>query len=99
MNSPFGATQGDAGDGVPVGLLRAHTALVFNTSNTPHSRELRVFGDPLQRMWKNCVFDLCGVERFHRVMYGVVVTSTLEQRKAWLKETAETVQQFFKYQR
>ena len=85
----------DAGDGVPVGLLRAHTALVFNTSNTPRPREMRAFGDPLEALWKNCIFDLCGVERFHRVMFGVIVTSTVEQRRAWLEEVMEIVQRFF----
>jgi NAD(P)H dehydrogenase (quinone) len=85
----------DAGDGVPVGLLKAEVALVFNTSNTYPEREQRVFGDPLQSLWKDCVFDLCGVERFYRRMFCVVVTSTLEQRKAWLAETAEIVQRHF----
>lgn len=31
--------EGDAGEGVPVGLLKARTAIVLNTSNTPTSRE------------------------------------------------------------
>ena len=31
--------EGDAGDGVPVGLLQAKAAVVFNTSNTPRERE------------------------------------------------------------
>ncbi|MBW2109420.1 MAG: NAD(P)H-dependent oxidoreductase [Deltaproteobacteria bacterium] len=44
--------QGDKGEGVPVGLLRAKAALVFNTSNTPAEREKNVFGDPLELLWK-----------------------------------------------
>ena len=44
--------EGDSGGGIPVGLLRAKTALVFNTSNTLRERELRVFGDPLETLWK-----------------------------------------------
>ena len=56
--------EGDSGEGVPVGLLKAETALVFNTSNTPESREQTVFGDPLQRLWKDCIFDLCGVKNY-----------------------------------
>ena len=36
--------EGDQGDGVPVGLLKAQKALVFNTSNTPQEREMKVFG-------------------------------------------------------
>jgi NAD(P)H dehydrogenase (quinone) len=79
----------DSGEGVPRGLLRAKTAIVFNTSNTPLERELNAFGDPLERLWKNCIFDLCGVKNFQRKMYGVVCTSTLEQRKAWLEDVRE----------
>ena len=37
------------------GLLKAKTALVFNTSNTPQERELEVVGDPLERLWKDCI--------------------------------------------
>ena len=53
--------EGDAGDGVPVGLLKAKAAVVFTTSNTPRERELASFGDPLETLWKNCIFGLCGV--------------------------------------
>jgi NAD(P)H dehydrogenase (quinone) len=42
--------EGDSGDGVPNGLLRARKAIVFNTSNTITERELHVFGDPLETM-------------------------------------------------
>lgn len=85
----------DSGEGVPIGLLKAETALVFNTANTPEERELRVFGDPLERLWRDCVFDLCGVKRFYRKMYRVIVTSTLEQREAWLRDVREIVQRHF----
>lgn len=87
--------EGDSGEGVPVGLLKAGTAVVFNTSNTLRERELKVFGDPLETLWKNCIFDLCGVKNFYRKMYGVIVTSTLEERKAWLKDVEETINRFF----
>ncbi|HSO25556.1 MAG TPA: NAD(P)H-dependent oxidoreductase, partial [Methanobacteriaceae archaeon] len=46
----------DDGSGVPRGLLKAKSALVFNTSNTPEERENEVFGDPLERIWKDCIF-------------------------------------------
>lgn len=39
--------EGDLGEGVPVGLLKAKAALVFNTSNTLPDREQEAFGDPL----------------------------------------------------
>jgi len=87
--------EGDSGEGVPVGLLKAKMALVFNTSNTNEERENRVFHDPLEFIWKNCIFDLCGVKKFYRKIFRVVVTSNLEQRKAWLNEVRETVDKYF----
>jgi putative NADPH-quinone reductase len=87
--------EGDAGEGVPFGLLKARAALVFNTSNTRQERETEVFGDPLQALWKQCIFDLCGVRTFHRRMFSVVVTSTPGQRRAWLGEVHEIVGAYF----
>jgi putative NADPH-quinone reductase len=83
--------EGDTGEGVPVGLLKARFALVFNTSNTEATRELEAFGDPLETLWKNCIFGLCGVSNFRRRMFGVVVTSTPEERQMWLKEVEQKV--------
>lgn len=87
--------EGDSGEGIPVGLLKAKAALVFNTANTPPERERQVFGDPLQLLWKNCIFDLCGVPVFHREMFTVVVTSTAGQRQAWLRKVETAVDEFF----
>ncbi|MFH2129565.1 MAG: NAD(P)H-dependent oxidoreductase [bacterium] len=87
--------EGDQGEGLPHGLLKARTALVFNTSNTQTERETHVFGDPLETIWKNCIFGLCGVSHFHRRMFNIVVVSSEEQRKAWLKEVRQTVAEFF----
>jgi len=81
----------DSGEGVPLGLLKAKAALVFNTSNTPREREIAVFGDPLERLWKDCVLSFCGVPVIRRRMFGIMVTSTEEQRKAWLVEVREMV--------
>jgi putative NADPH-quinone reductase len=88
--------EGDSGEGVPVGLLRAKAAVVLNTSNTPAQRERSVFGDPLEALWQRCIFDLCGVGVFHRRMFGVVVTSTLPERQAWLHEAAELCREVFR---
>lgn len=85
----------DAGDGVPLGLLKARVALVFNTSNTPAERESRVFGDPLQALWQDCIFGLCGVRTFYRALYRVMVTSTTEQRRHWLEDTARVTSAYF----
>jgi len=87
--------EGDSGEGVPIGLLQAQAALVFNTANTPETRENDVFGDPLETLWKTCIFDLCGVRTFRRRMYRVIVTSTLEQRRAWLDETERLIRVSF----
>lgn len=87
--------EGDNGEGVPVGLLHARAAVVFNTANTPPERERDVFGDPLESLWRNCIFGLCGVPGFHRRMFSVVVTSSPGQRKAWLDEVREMTGRIF----
>jgi NAD(P)H dehydrogenase (quinone) len=81
----------DSGEGIPIGLLKAKAVIVFNTSNTPAIREQEVFGDPLERIWKDCIVSFCGVPVFYRRMFGIVVTSSDEQRKAWLDEVRERV--------
>jgi putative NADPH-quinone reductase len=87
--------EGDRGEGVPNGLLKARSAVVFNTSNTPPARERDVFGDPLETLWENCIFRLCGVDNCYRRNFEVIVTSTLEQRQKWLQEVGETVEKYF----
>lgn len=87
--------EDDDGDGIPIGLLKAETALVFNTANTPSRREMEIFGDPLERLWRNCIFQLCGVRTFYRRMYRVVVKSSIEQRLEWLAETEDIVNTYF----
>ncbi len=83
--------DGDCGEGVPVGLLKARKALVFNTSNTAAKRELAVFGDPLDTIWRNCVFGLCGVTSVHRFVFETVCTSTVVQRQQWLEDVEQAV--------
>lgn len=78
--------EGDCGEGTPIGLLNASTAVVINTSNTPAEREQNAFGDPLEAIWRRCIFDLCGIKSFHRRMFSLVVTSTLDQRIGWIEE-------------
>ncbi len=84
--------EGDSGEGVPMGLLQAKRALVFNTSNTEAGREDQVFGDPLEAIWKNCIFELCGVDDVHRKTFSIVITSSEEQRSSWLTEVRELVE-------
>jgi putative NADPH-quinone reductase len=87
--------EGDKGEGVPAGLLKAKAAVVFNTSNTSAGREVQVFKDPLETLWKNCIFGLCGVKKVHRETFGIVVTSSEEEREKWLEQVREIVQRVF----
>ncbi|MGF7117073.1 NAD(P)H-dependent oxidoreductase [Methanobacterium oryzae] len=87
--------ESDSGEGIPNGLLKAETALVFNTANTSKEREMNVFGDPLETIWKNCIFDLCGVKSFYRKMFRIIVTSTQKERELWLEDVKETVDKYF----
>jgi len=68
---------------------------VFNTSNTRPDREQDVFGDPLETIWRNCIFGLCGVTTVHRATFGVMVTSSERQREAWLQEVRGTMSRYF----
>jgi NAD(P)H dehydrogenase (quinone) len=87
--------EGDSGEGVPKGLLQARAAIIFNTSNTDQEREKNVFGDPLELIWKHCVFGLCGVPVFYRRTFSVVITSTETQRKRWLDEVKAMIDKVF----
>ncbi|PWR71651.1 NAD(P)H-dependent oxidoreductase [Methanospirillum lacunae] len=87
--------KNDNGEGVPEGLLKARAALVINTSNTREERENLVFGDPLERIWRDCVFGLCGVTEFHRRILRIVVTSTVEQRQSWIQEMSNLAVDIF----
>jgi putative NADPH-quinone reductase len=87
--------EGDNGEGTPIGLLKAKIGLVFNTSNTSEDRENKIFGDPLETIWKNCVFDFCGVKQFERKIFRIVVTSDLIRRKIWLNEAKMMMDKYF----
>lgn len=87
--------EGDSGEGVPNGLLTAEAAVVFNTSNTLPERERHLFGDPLETIWRNCIFGLCGVDNFYRRTFSTVVTSTEIERKEWLEEVRTLTNSIF----
>ena len=95
MEIAYRFVANDKGEGVPVGLLKAKAAIVFNTANTPEDREREIFGDPLETLWKKCVFDLCGVKNVQRRTFAVVITSTPAQRATWLREVQATVARCF----
>jgi putative NADPH-quinone reductase len=87
--------EGDSGEGVPKGLLTAKAAVVFNTSNTKTKREREVFGDPLETIWRNCIFGLCGIANFHRQTFHPLVTSAELKRKKWLDKVRACMDLFF----
>jgi len=95
MEVAYRFVANDQGEGVPVGLLKARAAIVFNTANTPDDREREIFGDPLETLWKKCVFDLCGVKNVQRRTFSVVITSTPPQRSQWLAEVRQAVNTCF----
>ena len=76
-------------------LLGGRRAVVFTTSNTPRDDELRLFGDPLENLWKACVFNFCGVEDFYRRNFEPVIMSTPEDRRQWLADVRSIVRQRF----
>jgi putative NADPH-quinone reductase len=80
----FEFVEGDSGEGIPKGLLKAKAAIVFNTSNTGNKREIEVFGDPLETIWKNCIFGFCGVINTYRRNFSIVVANTEGERRNWL---------------
>jgi len=91
MGVAYRFVANDKGEGVPQGLLAARSAIVFNTANTPDEREREIFGDPLELLWKKCIFALCGVKNVQRRAFTLVVTSTPEQRAQWLAEVRQMV--------
>lgn len=91
LGTAYGYPPGVPPAGIPTGLLKARGALVFNTSNTPTEREQEVFGDPLETLWKHCIFRLCGVEQVTRRMFGPLSGSELSERESWLSEVRRLV--------
>jgi len=68
---------------------------VPTTANTGKEREQFTFGDPLETIWRNCIFGLCGIDSFYRLTFSVVVTSTERERKQWLDEARATIDKVF----
>ena len=81
--------------GAVIGHLKGKTAVVFTASNTPRDVELSLFGDPLDNLWKNCIFGFCGVENTYRRNFEPVIVSSVEQRREWLDEVRRTVREKF----
>ena len=75
--------------------LTGRSAVVFTTSNTPRDIELEVFGDPLENLWKNCIFGFCGVRSFWRRNFESIILSTPPQRAEWLAEAGQLIDSCF----
>ena len=82
----------DSGGGLPIGKLKGKYGIVINTSNTEDGREEKYFGDPLEKIWKQCVFGFCGLEKYYRKMFRIVADSNDETRKNWLNEVEQIVE-------
>jgi hypothetical protein len=68
---------------------------VFTTSNTPREDEQRLFGDPLEKLWRACIFNFCGVEDFYRRNFESIILSTPLERREWLEEVRQTIRRRF----
>lgn len=78
-------------DGTVHGLLSAQHALVINTANMRPGGE-RV--DLLDAFWR-LVLEPCGVASVRRSLLAPVVTSSHQQRTAWLGDVATGVTELF----
>lgn len=79
------AKRSDDGD-PPIGLLKGKRALVLNTSNTTAARERACFGDPLERIWRDCLLSYCGFDVVDRRVFRVIATSRAEERASWIRD-------------
>jgi putative NADPH-quinone reductase len=83
------------GGGRAVGLLKLQAVLIITTANNPQEREVEMYGDPLEVFWKKVVFGICGIANVRRLIFAPVITSTPEQRAAWLETTRQTTREVF----
>jgi len=87
--------QNDAGEIILQGLLNTKIALVFNTSNTFEDIENNTLINPLELIWINQVFKLCGIKHVERRNFAVMKESQNERRLQWLAEVRSLVNSFF----
>lgn len=67
---------------MPIGLLKAQYAIVFNTSNN----KTKIETDPLEIIWKDRVFNMCGIDKVERRNFCNVKESNKNTRLNWLSE-------------
>jgi putative NADPH-quinone reductase len=86
------ADGGETGKGLLTGDRRA---LVLNTCMTPEEEDRAHYGDPLENLWKNCIFAFCGIADFHRRYFRMVQAVSQDERIAMLGEVKATIDQLF----
>ena len=91
----YGFQDGDRVEVIRIGSSKTQKAVVFNSSNAIEARERNRFGDSFKRLWKICIFDMCGVKNVHRKNLSPIIISALEQREQLLEETAEIIKKEF----
>ncbi len=85
--------ENDSGGGIAKGKLKGKYGVVFNTSNTEEERENKYFGDPLEKIWRQCIFAFCGIDKYYRKIFRIVADSNLNQRILWLGEVESIVEE------
>jgi putative NADPH-quinone reductase len=85
----------ESGRMMPVGLLRARTAVVINTANVPQAAEQAALGDPLETLWRKAVFERCGVRDVRRAVFAPAQGASPEQRAGWCGEARALVRAAF----
>jgi hypothetical protein len=86
--------EGDNGEGVPIGLLKAKAVIVFNTANTPEQREQRYLVIPFSSYGKT-VSLTCAV---CMISTGRCSGNHYQHRgyaQKWLKRVEEMVSRVF----
>jgi NAD(P)H dehydrogenase (quinone) len=76
--------RGDLGRSSPL-----ENGLVFQYVKHTFKARVKVFGDSLENLWKNCIFAFYGIPESRWRMFSDVVTSAMEERDAWLNEVQE----------
>lgn len=92
LNLAYGFPNGAAEGEEPIGLLPLRSALILNTSNTPPMREMARFGDPLERIWRDCILGYCSEAQVTRHSFAPLVPSTDVDRMGWLQVATELAQ-------
>lgn len=86
------AAYGLGAEGEAIGLLPLRAALILNTSNTPPLAEAARFGDPLDRIWRDCILGFCSAAQVTRQTFAPLVPSTDATRAGWLDDAAVLAQ-------